>query len=212
MNNNKATISAEEAINFFNEIKNDKSLAWNYPQDGCYARAHLAGEKATELGYSPQKAWCDSSIYYGDLETEFNIKEESNSNYSISKFEHGYHVALLLDVKDYDGKVKGLVFDPLIFDAPTTVAQWSGVLNSAEEHVRVRGFYESLNAGQSYYTPKKYHPDDCTALSKEILSKYLAIEFADVEKRKSSWLKFYNQKKNNQVMPPIINITKNTGR
>ncbi len=54
---NAKILTSKEAIEFFNKIQQNPLYACNYPTDGCYARAHLMGKEATQMGLEPKKIW-----------------------------------------------------------------------------------------------------------------------------------------------------------
>jgi len=104
-----SVLSEAQALEVFNELKNDKDNSFEYPLEGCYARAHRMATQMDKMGIVSGKAFIE-----GD-----NIVIDT----SIGTIEWGYHVASLVMIK-VGKKLVPSVFDPAIFDRPVSYAEW----------------------------------------------------------------------------------------
>lgn len=100
------------AKNIFAEFARDGKIPYKYPIDGCYARAtamtKIAEAKKIEMG----KVFVE-----GHLQVKTSSKKYPIVNW-------GWHVAPVAYVKQPDGKVRIMVFDPSLFNAPVTLEVW----------------------------------------------------------------------------------------
>lgn len=101
------TISLDRATELFNKARAMKDIAWDYKQDGCYARAHLMARRFEAEGVRVDKAWLKGDLYLPGTNIAWN-----------------FHVAPVVYVKDKEGIVKKMVIDPSVFDKPVTVEEW----------------------------------------------------------------------------------------
>jgi len=101
------TISLNRATELFNKARAMDDIAWDYKQDGCYARAHLMARRFEEEGVRVDKVWIKGDLYV----------PESNIGWN-------FHVAPIVYVEDEKGVIKKMVIDPSLFDKPVTVEEW----------------------------------------------------------------------------------------
>lgn len=96
-------------------MADESDLAFNYPEDGCYARAHLMLKRITErYGVSVNKVWA-----FGNLKV--------NTSYGTADWE--YHVAPIVTVTN--GKdSQSMVIDPSIANGPVTKGQWWAIMSN----------------------------------------------------------------------------------
>jgi len=104
------------AAALFAAVAARSDIAFRYPADGCYARAHLMVKALQAMGFTPGKAWTFASP--GD---PLYVDTPNDPRGRVS---WGYHVAPTLPVKNADGTVTDMVLDPSMFDHPVTVDQW----------------------------------------------------------------------------------------
>jgi len=50
-------VSFDEALAIFNQLADREDIAFGYPHDGCYARAHLMCEAVSAMGLEAKKCW-----------------------------------------------------------------------------------------------------------------------------------------------------------
>jgi hypothetical protein len=105
-------LSAAEAGQVFHDLAAQPQIPFNWPRDGCYARAHEMGRIMAEKGIESRKVW-----NYGHLHVDGT---------SMGTVTWGYHVAPIVSVKGSDGVTRDMVMDPSMFDHPVPVAEWTG--------------------------------------------------------------------------------------
>lgn len=131
-----STISLEYAQRLFNELANDPTIPFGYPDDGCYARAHYMSQRLEGRGIVTDKVFVE-----GDLRVE-------TANSPQGYVEWWYHVAPVVMVRQGEQEVL-MVFDPSIFDRPVPVDQWVEI-QTRHEGSRVDRVY---NTNRFTYTP-----------------------------------------------------------
>lgn len=140
------TVTPEVAQQMFDDMRDEADIAFNYPVDGCYARAHMMNERIAErYGYTPDKAWA-----FGDLQV--------NTNTPYGEISWGYHVAPVVHVKDVNGNVTPMVLDPSIESGPVTVAQWQATMGDANAITKITKPGESPTGDGGGYFPGSPDP------------------------------------------------------
>ena len=94
-------------------------IAYRFPTDGCYARAHLMAQEMKQLGHQPWKVW-----------SKANGKEllyAVTKNHPRGHVTWGWHVAPILRVKLSSGKVIWCAFDPSLQTRPCSLSEWKKV-------------------------------------------------------------------------------------
>lgn len=109
------TVTASQARQVFNWMAAQRDIAFRYPIDGCYARAHLMIQRMQSKGLKPYKVW---SFANGD---PLHVKTPHVRGGVV---EWKYHVAPALRVRGADGKQSWVVIDPSMFKAPVSLAAW----------------------------------------------------------------------------------------
>jgi hypothetical protein len=112
-------LSADEGQAWFDWLGRMDDIAFMFPEDGCYARAHLMIKRLGEHGIRADRVWAianpkapDDSLYV------------ATANDPDGYVEWSWHVAPVLPVRDRSGKVRDMVFDPSLFKTPVRVDQW----------------------------------------------------------------------------------------
>lgn len=135
-------------------------IPFNYPVDGCYARAHKMRQLLNESGYE-----CRKEFIYGDLRARFGVKAPERGGCCVS---WSYHVSVLVTYKDDKGVLQERIIDPSLFDAPVPDSEWrNACLNASCGEVTMSSFI--ITPGNVYYrSPKgtllyddKYVHTDC---------------------------------------------------
>jgi hypothetical protein len=122
-----SVVSLSEAQAVVLRMKSQPDIAFRYPADGCYARAHLMCQRLVEMGLQPGKAWV-----FDDAKQ--NRLVATTPNHPRGYVQWWYHVAPILKVRDNAGKVRSHVIDPSMFDRPATIFEWQKKMY----HSRVR--------------------------------------------------------------------------
>ena len=107
-----SVLSEKDAKELFKNLKEDEENSFNYPLNGCYARAHLMATRMDDMGIVSGKAFIEGDLY---VDTKLGPAGWS------------YHVASLIMVK-VKGKNVPTVIDPSIFDKPVSFDVWKAKL------------------------------------------------------------------------------------
>lgn len=107
-----SVLTPEFASEVFNILKDDVDNSFNYPFDGCYARAHKMAMMMDDLGIISGKAFAEGIFH---VETK------------VGQIDWSYHVASLVLVKK-NGKLIPTVMDPSLFDQPVSFEEWKKAL------------------------------------------------------------------------------------
>lgn len=98
-------------------------IPFNYPDDGCWGRAHEMCRLMTERGARPRKTWITGAL---------RVETANNPNCEVR---WGWHVAPTLCVRGsgFFGifRIRAMVFDPALFDTPVTRSTWKARQNDA---------------------------------------------------------------------------------
>lgn len=139
-------LSSAQADRLFTEFKSHSEIPFNYPVDGCYARATAMSQIAEEEKIEMGKVWATGFL-------RVNTK-----NKSVPTIEWGYHVAPVVYVSD-GGKPKLMVFDPSLFDKPVTVQEWTNKMKvdgDPKPHLDKVYYGARYQFGPLGTEPKKY--------------------------------------------------------
>jgi Glutaminase len=109
------TVTLSQARQVFAWMAGQRDIAFRYPVDGCYARAHLMIARMQSKGYKPYKVW---SFANGD---PLHVR---TPNVRSGFVEWKYHVAPVLRVRGANGKQTWAVIDPSMFKGPVTITAW----------------------------------------------------------------------------------------
>jgi hypothetical protein len=111
----KETITTKQLASIFSWAARQKDIAYRYPVDGCYARAHLLITRMEKAGYKPYKVW---SMENG--EPLYARTKNHPKGYVTWK----YHVAPIVRVRFTDDKQAWFVIDPSLFSQPVKISTW----------------------------------------------------------------------------------------
>lgn len=120
-------LSEQEASQVFKKLKDDEDNSFNFPLDGCYARAHLMASRMDDMGIISGKAFVEGSLY---VDT------------TIGEAHWSYHVASLVLVK-VNGINVPTVIDPGMFDKPVSFEVWKKKLLSDKRAYFKQEFFTS---------------------------------------------------------------------
>jgi hypothetical protein len=118
-----SVVQADQMPQIFARMKAQKDIAFRYPTDGCYARAHLMGKRMMEMGLTPGKAWAFDDKAMDDKDAPPRMYART-TNHPRGEVWWKYHVAPLLGVRDNTGNVRMHVIDPSLFDEAVPLARW----------------------------------------------------------------------------------------
>jgi hypothetical protein len=103
-----APITEEKAIKLMKKFHQIPSLAFNYTEDGCYARAHMMAYYLEKKGIQTEKVWLSGGLRPTDFPS----------------IAWRYHVAPVVWVTS-QGQTKRMVLDRALSPFPLTLEEWS---------------------------------------------------------------------------------------
>jgi hypothetical protein len=112
------TVTMKQLGNLFSWMASQRDIAFRYPTDGCYARAHLMIQRMQEAGFHPYKVWTQQN---GD---PLYVRTRNHPNGYVT---WRYHVAPILRVRFTNGEQAWYVVDPSLFSQPVTIANWRDI-------------------------------------------------------------------------------------
>lgn len=141
-------ISLKKVRHLFKVMAAQPDIAFRFPRDGCYARAHLMVQRLRRLGVSASKVWA------------FPSKGERlyarTANDPRGHVEWKYHVAPYVVVRYPSGRLYNIVLDPSLFDRPVAVDTWA---QAQKRSPRSRApFLCKTRPGQAPYSPEGQKP------------------------------------------------------
>ena len=165
-----SVIDSEKANLLFKEFVQNKNIPFKFPKDGCYARATAMAQMADK-----------SSIVMGKVyATGFLIAKTNIPNYPITMW--GWHVAPVSYVKQIDGKIELMVFDPSLFSQPVTVEEWKSKMMEDIGMKNVKPKIDEIYFGSRYQyllkdegNKKEWKKDDLEDM-KEKFTTYLPLQ------------------------------------
>jgi hypothetical protein len=113
------TVTLTKAKEVFNWMARQKDIAFRFPTDGCYARAHLMIRRMQRNGFRPRKVWA-----FANGDTLY----ARTRNHPDGHVTWGYHVAPVLRVRIDSKTQRWYVIDPSLFQGPATVGQWEAAM------------------------------------------------------------------------------------
>jgi hypothetical protein len=117
-----SVVSVAKALEVFRAVARRDDIAFRYPTDGCYARAHLMGAQMLRMGLRPGKAWAfDDEALAGKSHARLVAVTNAHPKGFVS---WRYHVAPVLKVRTKSGKIVTCVLDPSLHDTPVSLATW----------------------------------------------------------------------------------------
>lgn len=108
-----SSVTMQRAQVLFQRFQRETSIPYNFPIDGCYARATAMARIAQKQGLTMGKVFTTGMLQV----------KTGNPAYPLVQW--GWHVAPTINVRTEDGQVQRMVFDPSLFDRPVTVEEWN---------------------------------------------------------------------------------------
>jgi hypothetical protein len=129
-------LSEKEAQNLFKEMAANKDIPFDFPFDGCYARAHTMTQIMEKKGIISGKAWVEGNLNVTSAEW--------------GEVQWRYHVAPVVMVKVGNKNVP-YVIDPSIMDKPVPFETWKNKMTSSK----------GSSKSSEYFTSRfNYDPDE----------------------------------------------------
>ncbi len=107
----RRVVDADEARRLFQRLASDPGIAFGYPEDGCFARAHLMAKILEDEGVFSEKMYLKGKLRVAT--------PKSPKGWVAWK----YHVAPVIRVMTEHG-LEHWVIDPAIADRPLTESEW----------------------------------------------------------------------------------------
>ncbi|MDQ2899898.1 MAG: protein-glutamine glutaminase family protein [Acidobacteriota bacterium] len=157
------------ASELFRQMAEQKDIAFGYPKDGCYARAHIMLKRMQDRDATPGKVW----TFAGSRTDPLWV---NSSNYK-DPIVWGYHVAPTIPVRDENGVVRDMVIDPSMFDHPVTIDEWKKAQHDSPVVVQtIPGQPPKPERGGSGYWPKADPPEGADENAGETMERYKRCE------------------------------------
>jgi hypothetical protein len=117
-----SVVSLARAFEVYKAVAGRGDIAFRYPTDGCYARAHLMGLQMVRMGLRPGKVWAfDDEAMANKGPSRLVALTTAHPKGFVS---WRYHVAPVLKVRTKTGKVVTCVIDPSLHDSPVSLTTW----------------------------------------------------------------------------------------
>ncbi len=159
-------LTPEQAQKLFDEMAAQPDIAFKFPVDGCYSRAHLMAQRMQAQGVTPGKAWTFASGPGDPLWV-------NTPNHPDGRVEWGYHVAPTVPVRGADGRTQDMVMDPSMFNRPVTVDEWRDAQHDHPTVVQTRlGEPPIPSRGGSGYWPGADPPEGVDENARETMEDY----------------------------------------
>jgi uncharacterized Zn-binding protein involved in type VI secretion len=158
------------AAAIFSALASRSDIAFKYPVDGCYARAHLMVKQMQAMGLNPGKAW----TFAGSRTDPLWVNTPNHPDGMVS---WGYHVAPTLPVTGKDGVTRPMVMDPSMFDHPVTPKEWQDAQHDHPTLVQTKAGQSPLSSGEGTgYWPGRDPAEGPDANAKETMEEYKRLE------------------------------------
>lgn len=145
-------VPLDQAIDIFNKLSDMPDIAFNFPQEGCYARAHLMNHRMIEMGIVPKKVWA----FKGDQPLKVHFPEQE-------PIEWKWHVASAIPTIMPNGDIQDLVIDPGLFNCPVSTQRWGKDISAPDDSVEVTPLGVSPKGREGDYSPGIYTDKDTDA-------------------------------------------------
>jgi hypothetical protein len=121
----------------FDDMADEDDIAFNYPLDGCFARAQIMQMRILQrYGILPSKIWAIMPDRIPGLSVDTDTM--------YGKVSWTYHVAPLISVQQPDGSIDQFVIDPSIADGPLSVDEWKGKMHTPENaSIQTTSFWQA---------------------------------------------------------------------
>lgn len=110
------TVTPQQAVKLHRYMAAQKDIAFAFPIDGCYARAHLMCQRLEKRGVKVYKAWT-----FANGDEKLHVRTD---NHPKGYVEWKYHVAPIVRVQFSDERQRWYVIDPSLFSNPVTIGKW----------------------------------------------------------------------------------------
>lgn len=154
-----SVLSEAHAKEVFNKLKNDADNSFEYPLEGCYARAHRMAMQMDQMGIVSGKAFIEGDNLVVDT--------------SFGEVEWSYHVTSLVIIK-VGNKLVPSVIDPAMFEKPVSYDEWKARILKRPESKFVSEYFTkkfNMDPDTRHEDLTSYDPIEIE-VSKEAIRKY----------------------------------------
>ena len=166
-----ASVVSEEKLKELTFMLAKEPYAYQYPEEGCFMRAHLMAKKLESVGILSAKVFAWGS----NFENTLRIKNPYTFEWNYWR----YHIAVSVVLKTAAGEYVPMIIDPSLSFNPLTMAEWfqlmlpsrAAELNPPVQRVRLKVTeryeyqppgYPDFNSDQFFYEEKKNWSDQDT--------------------------------------------------
>jgi hypothetical protein len=161
-------LTQAQADALFKDLANPgNNIPFNWPYNGCYARAHEMRRLMEGKGIESEKLFI-----YGNLIV-------TGPSIPGGVVTWGYHVAPTIQVQGKDGKPVSMVIDPSLSDKPLTNEEWKGMQGDTKARLEAA-------PGHVVYKPEGAPLDD-PRISRDDDYSRTAVELAGFRKDRADW-------------------------
>ena len=150
-------------------MADEPDIAFKYPNDGCYARAHLMIQRMEQRGISYDmlgKVWNEGDLWVRTRYDEYNT----------GVVQWTYHVAPYIQVYQNNGAIESMVIDPSLFGKPVPVEAWKDIQHDPNSILSLRKPDEPLYPnGSSYWRGMNDPAQGKDANARAKMDEYLPI-------------------------------------
>ncbi|MDQ7823308.1 MAG: protein-glutamine glutaminase family protein [Candidatus Eremiobacteraeota bacterium] len=151
--------TTSELNDLYRQIRDDKSIPWEFLGEGCYARGHVAADRLMKAGVNVGKLF--AKVDEKELD---NPQSRLKAQNKVSKGSWWYHTAPFVMAKDdATGKVEGYVIDPSMNrERPMKAKEWVDAMWNKKFPIDV-----DVNHPDVYEPPGKGEPSGPAPFSSE---------------------------------------------
>nr|WP_257019505.1 protein-glutamine glutaminase family protein [Streptomyces sp. TLI_235] len=145
----RPVVDEHDALDLFHQLSelhyraadgSDARIPFDFPDDGCYDRAHLMAVRLTELGIANRKIFVQHRTMDGAAGLVVNSQNAARTGMlEPQQVSWGFHVAVVIDVDINDnGRPEPMVIDPSMADRPLLVDHWMaqmGIAVGSSDHL-----------------------------------------------------------------------------
>jgi hypothetical protein len=138
-------LTKAQADALFAEMAGQAYIPFNFPDDGCYARAHEMCRLMQQKGIECGKAW----NYGRDFESGAATLKVTTPVHPSGEVGWRYHVAPVIYVQDSAGHPARMVIDPSVAKEPIDAREWKDIQSDDKSRLEFSGadaFYKTPDA------------------------------------------------------------------
>jgi hypothetical protein len=162
-----SVVKEKDLDQVFKQLADDQEIPFNYPKDGCYARAEEMTRLLEKDGITAVKVFVEGRL------------EVQTPHAAGGKVDWWYHVAPVVLVENSSHQYVPMVIDPSIFDHPVTTDEWVAIQTQATPDQTPKVYYRDRYTYLPQSDPQDQSPqflDSDLANSAWIMKKFKKLE------------------------------------